>query len=172
MIAIAPTDQPLYALAPQYKALIEQMLDVGGDLSDEQLAAEFNAIEEAFDAKTERCQMLYRALMAEADAAEAFCKPWKERAELRRRAAERLKSYVFGCMTQAGLKKIETPLGGARIQASPASAKCAVEGEAIPEAYRRTVYSFNAKQAIEDFKAGKMLPEGVSIEQSQHLRWI
>lgn len=172
MTAIVTSTAPLYALAPQYAEIVEQMIEAGGDLSDEELAQRLNAIEEAFTEKVERCQMVYRALVAEADAAESFARPWVERAAFRRRAAERLKGYVFGCMTQANLKKIETPLGGARLQASPVAAKCAVEGELIPEAYRRTTYSFNAKQAIEDYKAGRLLPEGVSIEQSQHLRWL
>lgn len=162
----------LMDLAPQYAAVIEEMLDAGGDLSDEALAERLNAIEGEFGTKVERCQIVYRRLVAEAAGDEMFAAPWVERAAKKKRAAERLKGYVYACMVASGQKRIETELGGARLQVSPPSAKCEVPLETLPDWLRRTTVAFDAAKAVETYRQGLGLPDGVRIEVGSHLRWL
>src|SRR3990167_5839688 len=163
----------LIQLAPQYAEVIDAMLEAGGDLSDEQLAEKLNAIEGAFTDKVERCQMAYRMLNADAVAAEEFAQPYVDRALMRRKAAERLKLYVYHCLKLSNQTKVETPLGGARLQKSPPAAAFTGDPRTLPTEYQRIPpVEFNAKAAIDTHKAGQPLPDGVKITQGDHLRWI
>lgn len=163
---------PLYALAPLYAEIVNEMIEAEGDMSDDELVNRLNRIQDAFSDKVEACQMVYRALVAEAKAADEFIKPWRERAERRQRAADRLKQYVFANMAAAGQTRIETPLGGARLQNSPPSVKFAGDPKTLPAVYQKVTVDIDRTKVLEAHKAQATLPLGVSIEVGQHLRWL
>jgi hypothetical protein len=163
----------LIALAPQYAELLDAMLEAGGDLSDEDLASRFAAIEEAFSSKVDRCQMMYRSLMADAKAAEEFAKPYMERAAKRAAAAERLKQYVAGCMKSAGQDRVETEFGGARLQKNNPSVEFIGDAATLPEPFRRTTHAVDATAVLAAAKAAQPLPDGVRVvNDKKHLRWL
>lgn len=167
----------MFALAPAYAMVIAELMEADGDVSDEELAARFHAIGDAFDTKVEKLQMVYRHLCGDAAAAKAFAdqmaKPYAERAARHLAAAERVKKIVLDGLTTAGVERVETPLGGARLQRNNPSVVFAGDPASLPEPFRRTTYELDGTAALAAHKAKLPLPDGVTVvTDKKHVRWL
>ena len=162
----------LYALAPRYAEALAEMEALEGDISDAEFAARFNAINQAFGERIEACQMVFRHRMADAKALQEFARPYIERAARLEREAEQVKRYTFACLQTAGQIRVETPLGGARLQNSPPSVTVTCDPHDLPIAYTRTVVEPDKVMLLDAWKAQLELPPGVSVEVGRHLRWL
>jgi hypothetical protein len=176
MTAIVPTT-PLWALAPEYAAVLAEVMEAEGDITDEDLAARLDAIQVAFSEKVEKCQMVYRHMNGDAESCRAFVeaamKPYMDRAKKLAAMADRVKRYVQSCMEAAQTERVETPLGGARLQKNPPSVLYEGDPATLPEPFRRVTYELDAKAVIEAAKAKQPIPEGAKvINDRKHLRWL
>lgn len=178
MTAIVPTT-PLWALAPEYAAVLAEVMEADGDVTDEDLAARLDAIAGAFDTKVERCQLVFRHMSGDAAAckafAEAVAKPYQERAARLEAMAERMKKYVYAAMVAAGMDRVETPLGGARIQGNGGVLPVLFEGDAaaLPPQFQRVTYEIDRAKVLEAHKAKEALPDGVKVgDRGRSLRWL
>jgi len=168
----ATVPDTLYALAPQYAILLRELEASGGDVTDEEFAAHFDAIQQGFGEKIEACMLVARHQMADAKALTEFARPFIERAARLEKEAERIKRYAMGCMIVANQIRIETPLGGARIQLNPVSVKVDCDPATLPIEFTRTVVEPDKKMLAEQHRLGLPLPEGVSVERTKRLVWL
>lgn len=176
--AITPAT-PLWALAPEYAAVFAEVMEAEGDISDEDLAARLDAITGAFGDKVEKCQLVFRHMTGDAAAckafAEAVAKPYQERAARLEAMAERMKKYVYAAMVAAKLDRVETPLGGARIQGNGGVLPVLFDGDAakLPAEFQRVTYELDRGKVLAAHAAKQSLPEGVKVgERGRSLRWI
>lgn len=161
----------LYEIADSL-ANLDALIDLAdGELSPEALA-ELDALEGALDAKVERIVCLIRERQRHAEAAAAEAARLRQVHQTNDRAAQSLKQYLVHALQGSGRTKAGGPIGGARIQANPPAARCRFDGLNIPAPYRResVSFSFDARAALADHKAGVALPEGVEVVHGQHLR--
>lgn len=84
---------------------------------------------------------------------------------------DRLKNHVLHTLEVVGIPKVKGDRFTARVQASPPSARWTGDPDKPPEGFARlkTSIDFDAKGAIEAFKRGESLPDGVEIRQGKHL---
>lgn len=159
----------LYELPDAIRELELQIIEADGELTPEVEAA-LEAYEGEFSRKAEFIALLSREAKAEA----AAVKLEESRLSARRKAAEnrerRLKDYLLMCLTRAGIQKIEGDRCKVRVQDSPESIRWMGETDAIPEAYRVVDIRPNLVMAKDARKAGEELPEGFTVERSQHVR--
>jgi hypothetical protein len=161
---------PLYTLADNYADLFAKVEEANGELSPD-LEAELDAAGDSLAAKTEACCSKVREWDLTATALQAEIDRLRARQQAVRNSARRLKAYIQDCLDRAGLPRVETPRFTATIQASPPSARWTGDPEDPPAAYRREVTEvwFNAKAALDDFKHGIELPEGVEVVRGKFL---
>lgn len=163
---------PLYRLATEYEAIVQELFEAGGEVTPD-LYERMNAIEEAGDEKVARCAQMARNVMAAVEARRAEAKRLTNEAATGQRVAEWLKAYAKSYLESVGKTKVETPLGGARIQKnSQPSVTYAGDPARLPEAFVVRTLTFSASRALEALKAGEPIPEGVAVETGTHLRWL
>ncbi|WP_406698544.1 siphovirus Gp157 family protein [Singulisphaera sp. Ch08] len=161
----------LYELAEEYRRVIDAIEESDGELSPT-LEADLDAIEGPFEAKIESCCALVDEFERDEEAAKKAADRLKKREVAFGNRAKRIRKYVQDCMERAGVKKVSRPGFSAWIQANNASAKWTGDPDAIPPEFMRweTSIKFDATSAIESWKAGEKLPEGVVVGQGTHLR--
>lgn len=161
----------LYEIADQLGTIDFLIEESGGELTPD-IEAQLDALEGALDDKAERIACLIREKQRHAEAAKAEADRLRRVQQVAERSADGLKQYLMRCLQAAGRTRAGGPIGGARIQASPPAARCQFDGVNIPGPYRReaVTFSFDARAALADFKAGAELPEGIEVIQGKHLR--
>lgn len=155
----------LYELSNELCAILGHEDD---EITDE-IAEQLAKLELALELKVEAVLQYRQGILGDADAFEAEAKRLKARADAMTRKAEWLKGYVHSALVQVGIGKMSTGTFTATVAKSPL--KVELEGE-IPAEYKREKVSveFDRTKALEDYKAGKPLPTGVTVKQSTHLR--
>ena len=163
---------PLYRLAQEYEAIAQELFEAGGEVAPE-LVERMNAIQEAGDEKVARCAQMARNVMAAVEARRAEAKRLTNEAATGQRVADWLKSYAKSYLESVGKVKVETPMGGARIQknAQP-SVTFAGDPATLPEAFVVRTLTFSPSRTLEALKAGEPIPEGVHVDTGTHLRWL
>ena len=86
---------------------------------------------------------------------------------------ERLKRWIFESMIKLGEKKMETPLfklwtqrnGAASVTVAPE-----VDVHELPGRFKRIKVEVNSVELAAAFKAGEVLPDGITVEVGSHLR--
>lgn len=162
----------LYAIGEEMEAIHSALAENGGELTDE-LAAQLDAIEEAFDVKAERTALVIRQLQAQAEVVKSEAKRLSDRAASLEKSAASLKEYLRFHMVTSGRDVVKGALATVRMQQSPPSARCEVPLEDLPPEFVRVVpesRAFDAKAAIAAHKAGQDLPGGITILLTTHLR--
>lgn len=143
--------------------------DDDGEINDD-TGDRLTELEMDFNAKVEGVLQYRQSLLADATALKAEADRLKGRADAFARRAEWLKGYVHNAMTQIGVGKVSTLTFTATVAKSPF--KVEQTGDEIPAQYKReeVIVSLNKAKVLEDFKAGKTLPEGLSVVQGTNLR--
>ena len=140
------------------------------ELSQE-VAERIDQLQVALDTKIENLLGYRQGLLADAEAMEAEAARLKKRADTATRRADWLKTYLHDCLQRMAIGKISTTTFTATIAKSPLKVVIE-EGLEIPFEYareKRTV-EFDKKLALDDFKAGKTLPPGITVVQGTHLK--
>ncbi len=157
----------LYALSAELASILQNHDD---EIPDD-VAAQLESLEIAFDAKIEAVLKHRQGLLAEAVSLKVEIERLKARAEAATRRAEWLKQYVYNAMQQVGVLKLKTLTFSASIAKSPLRVELA-DGAEIPAAYRREkiTVELDRAAALDDFKHGQELPAGLSVVSATHLR--
>lgn len=160
----------LYDLSTAYRLHLAAIEEADGELNAE-TEAQLAELDARIEDKIDACCSYEEELEGTEAAISVAIKRLQERKATIAGRRKRLKDHVRNCLERAGLSRVETTLFVARLQNSPPSATWTGDPDAIPEDYRRikTTIEFDAKGALENYKFGGKLPEGIVIRQSKHL---
>ena len=160
---------PLYALADEYEALGQRLLEAEGELTDE-LSAEWDKLSEAITEKVENTALFIRNLEATAKAEEEEASRFANRAKTKRFAAKSLKHYLKMNLVRVGRDRIETLRVKARIQNnSRPSIRWLGDIHKCPIELCRVTVELDGTKAYTSWKEEK-LPEGFEVNRGTHLR--
>lgn len=151
---------PLFIIAADKAALLDEIVDVNGELTPE-LEARLAQLDGDFSAKLAACATFVRNLTAEAEKHQAEADRQQALATARLNSATSLKAYMHRCMVAAGSVRVE---GVARLQKKPASVVVAVEPATLPVAFQRITIEANKIALRAAWERGERLPDGVSID--------
>jgi len=162
---------PLYALADEYEALGQRLLEAEGELTPE-LSEAWDKLSEAIDQKVENTGLYIKNLLATAKAETQEAEMFSRRAKTKERAAKALKDYLKLNMERVGRDRIETLRVKARIQQnSRPSIRWIRKVEDIPAPFKRIEISLDSTVAYQWWKSDEVdLPEGFQVERGTHLR--
>lgn len=137
----------------------------------EDLESRLNALTLAFEVKAESLLQFRQSLIADADAIKSEVERLQARADGLQRKGEWLKTYLHRSMEQVGIAKLTTLTFSASVCKSPAKVKLE-DGKEIPADYQRvnTTTELDKAKALADFKAGKALPESLTVKTGTYLK--
>jgi hypothetical protein len=163
-------DMKLYELTAELEAVIDALIENGGELTPE-LEAELDALEGALAVKVERCALAIRQLEAQAESARVESRRLAELAGMRARASDRLKAYTQEHMERADVRKVEGALATVWVQKNGRpSIRWTRPEDDLPEAFRRVRIEPDTQAAYDEWRVGAELPEGFEVEHGSHLR--
>lgn len=161
----------------------DEIIAAGGELPPE-LAELCDAVEQGLADKAEAVALYIRELESSAAAVQAEEERLAARRRHYERAAKGLKGYLLMQLQRADIPKIEGKLITVTRQKSPPSVRgslsqaqmaklASVTGGmpddvlvvTIPESYR-----LDGKAIVAAWKAGQPIPDGITVEQTEHLR--
>ncbi len=142
-----------------------------GEIPFEAVADTLDGLEGEFDSKADGIASLVKRLTAEAGAIKSEEDNLYKRRKAKENAAERLKSYLLGQMTQIGKKKLETASNVISVSLSPPSVR--IEDEKALYAIRPDLFVAAEPKADKNtiktlLKGGEEIP-GVFLEQKERL---
>jgi hypothetical protein len=154
----------------------EEIIAAGGELPAE-LSELLDQAEGQLADKIERVALYIRELLATAEAIRVERDRLEARARHAERAAEGLKRYLQAQLERAGLTRVVGELVTVRLQKSPPRVVSTLDEEAlrrsegaewvtvIPAQYR-----IDPRKLLDYYKQGLPLPDGITVEQGQHVR--
>ncbi len=125
-----------------------------------------------FAGLTERVEatvMAVRNLERSAGAVGAEIERLQARKQVFTNTASRLKDHIRHHMEAVEVSKVKTDLFTVRVQQSPPTARYIGETDELPPSLQRVKIEFDARKAIECWKAEEELPTGVSVTRGTHL---
>lgn len=157
----------LYELSAALDAIFRECED--GELPPD-AETRLTDLQMAFETKAENILLYRQELLADASAVKEEAERLKARADVATRKAEWLRGYLLREMQRTGIVKVSTPRIGAMVVLGPPKAE--LTGDSIPVIYRKvkTVEEFDKTKCTDDFKAGKELPEGVTVTRHPFLK--
>lgn len=171
------TTTTLYELADARDILDSWLLETGGELTPE-LEALLAELDGNVNEKIERVALYVREQKALADAAKQERDRLAGIAAARLRAAESLTGYLHREMDRLGKDRVNGVLATVALQKNPPS----VTGEPVrpldalfvdaPDLvrYNPATFSLDRKAILEAHKAGKPIPEGLTVQQTVGVR--
>jgi vacuolar-type H+-ATPase subunit E/Vma4 len=172
----------LYDLAEAREILSQFLEETEGEVTPE-IEALLDQLDGQVTEKVERVGLYIREQVVTA----AAIKEEEQRLSARRKALERavegLKNYLQRQMERLGKTKVDGLLCTVALQKSPPSVRCTLDGfglvqllesgdetkaslvTLVPESYK-----VNGTAVLAAYKAGQELPNGIAVEQGQHVR--
>lgn len=167
---------PLYALANNYEALGQRLLEAEGELTPE-LAMLWDTLDSEILQKVENTALYIRNLEATAKAEEEESLRFKARYKTKRAAAESLKAYLKLNLERVGKDRVETLRVKARIQNNPRpSIRWTGDIHKCPVEFIRVTVDLDGTKSYDHWKqsgtddASRSLPEGFRVDRGTHLR--
>lgn len=165
------TTLSLYEIDQRLQALIDAMIEAGGDVTDE-LADEFADVLEMHTDKAESYIAVINDLALTAEAVKAEETRLRDRRRALERSAQEMKDRLCHSMRSRGIDKLETNLGTIRVQqASTPSVRLLVDAESLPSHFQRVkVRPDNTalRHAIED--GDDVAAQLATLEYSHYVR--
>lgn len=161
----------LYELADQYRQLSEALDANGGELTPE-LEAAFAKLDDDIGAKVDAIGALIAEKKAESKAYMDQYVGFMAKRMAAENEAERLKSYLMDCLTQAGLDKAKGRLFTAsRRRASMPTIHWNSDPAEIPDRYRitETTHRPNYSLIRDAISSGKELPKGFEVNYTAYV---
>jgi hypothetical protein len=152
----------LYDLTEDLKRIEDQIIDAGGEVTEElEQALESSSL--AVKDKTTGIMSWVRNLDADVSVVDMEIKRLSAIKKARQNLQKRLKDYIKMCMEGAKLLKVDTPLGTLAIQKNPPSVEV-VDEDKVPAPYViiKQTSSIDKVTALADLKAGKEI-EGLRL---------
>ena len=170
----------LYQLPAAFAALeheLEMLSTQDGELTDadwkhlEDIGARRDELEMTTEDRFNYYCQLVRNAEAEAKMCDEEKRHFAEREGMALKRVARTKAYMMYVLRQLNERKIKTPLYSTWTQTS-SSVKIddSVSISELPPEYQRVTIEPSKPALMEAFKAGKELPEGVSVVQTSSLR--
>ena len=163
------TARPLYAIGDDLAAIVEELVDAGGELTPD-LEARLAHLEGEFEQKVERVGLMIQNLQSRGDVAGKQADRLTALARADHHAAKRLKGYLQACLEQADRRTVRTPLIHAYLQRNPPSIAWDGPPETIPSLFQRIIYELDGQAAQREWKAKGALPQGFTVTVGTHLR--
>lgn len=161
----------LYALADEYQAIEQALIESGGELTPE-IEAALDALDDALEDKVERIVHVIQSKQRTADMAKLEATRLSELARTRANGADSLRRYLMAQLQRAGKTRVDTPTAIVTVQRnSRPSIAWTGEGDP-PEEYRRVRIEPDTEGVYRTWKAsgGEILPDGFTMTTGLHLR--
>ncbi len=156
----------LYTLSADFAALADELT---ADEVPAPIEERIDTLNLAIEAKVGGCVQVWRTMEAEAEAYRGEAKRLATMAQVRERAAERLKGYVSRSLDTAGITRVVTDVGKVSVgNASRPSIRWTGDGEP-PEGFTRVKVELDGDAALKAHKSGT-LPEGFTVSLSRVVR--
>lgn len=157
----------LYVITSDYVEAARKLADL--ELDEQTVADTLESLSGELEVKAQNVAFFIRNLEVTAEAIKAFEVAQRERRQAIERRAERMRSYLQGCMEATGIQRIEGP--GVVLSFRKSSAVVIDEPGLIPTEFMRQPEPPppDKKAIAEAIKAGKDVP-GAHIESRQHLQ--
>lgn len=189
-MATPATDLKLYEIADNLEAVTARIIENDGVLTEE-LEAELDALEGAFEEKVERTALVVQELSRKADACKAEAERLSERADHYERSADSLKEYLRHQLARRDVSRVDGDLVSVRRQKASRPSIRWESGSPVPAPFRRyrvrgklagenqdvaeaaaemgldVSEELDSNAAWEELKSGGELPEGFSVERSE-----
>lgn len=144
-----------------------------------------------FNEKAERVALKVNQLLAESSAIGDEADRLARRAKSRKARADYLKRYLHLCLTKARVQKVPGLLVTVRLQKSPPSVVNSLTQQALGALYMEQLneaaegmnpiatfwvdkvpasFKLDTKAVLAAHRAGEPLPDGITVEQGNHLR--
>lgn len=137
---------------------------------DDNTLAQLEAIEAALPERFDAYCALRREFEAGAAAALEESKRLKALAQTRQNTADRLWQALSDTLSAMGQERFETPRFKAWFQKNGPSVRVDCDPATLPNNYVRLTIAPDRTAILADYKDGKQLPAGVTVEQSVSLR--
>lgn len=155
----------LYQIASTYRELMVRIDSLDGELPED-FEVQLAAVEAELPTKVDAYCSLRREYQADANAAREEAKRLLALAQVRDNAADRLWKAVTLELGDMGMQKYETTRFKLWSQRNPPSAKFDGDPATLPPECQRVKVEPDKTALIDLWKDGKVLPPGVSVEQS------
>jgi len=166
----APKVIPLYELVDAYEEIGEQLLESGGELTDD-LKQRWDDIQEKLPTKIENTALYCRNLDATAKAMKVEADRFAAKAKAMANVSKRLKDYLKFNMERAAITKVNTVRVNARIQRNPRpSITWTRSPDYLPARFQKVSITLDGDFAYREWKESKTLPDGFEVETGTHLR--
>ena len=165
----------LYELTATYARLLASGTDetfdpVTGEVTvADDFAAALAAIEGSVSDKLDGCAMVLRHLDADEEAIASEEKRLAARRKATANNATRLRAYVLGCMQQAGIEKLKTPLFSFAVVAPRKHVEVS-DVAALPEAYIVTTRAPNKAMIKQELTRGAVIDGAELVDGEPSLR--
>lgn len=174
----------LYELTAARDILDEFLTETEGEVTPE-LQQLLDELEGETKEKIERVALYVREQLATAAAIDEEAKRLAAMSAARKRAAEGLKGYLKSQMERLELPKVQGLLCTVALQNNPPSVKSTITDEELRRHFLGSYtgsavqqfvvevpasYKLNSRAVLDAHKAGQPLPDGLTVEQGQHLR--
>lgn len=159
----------LYKLADEIQHALSVVDEDGGIPAD--MEQRLDELQLAFDDKATSIVKFRQSLESTAMALETEIVRLSKWRDGIIRKAEWLKKYLQGCMEDAGIDRLETPIARLTLCKSPPSVQLE-PGAVIPEEYARTktTVELDKVKVLEAWKANEQLPQSITVATKRHLR--
>lgn len=163
----------LYDLVGEYRQIEADLLANGGEMTQE-IEERMEAIGDALPVKLERYYHVERNLRAAAEAAKEEAARLAGLAKVRTNAADRMKERAHEAMKAAEIDRLETATVRRRRQPGGYSVQVAesVLPEFLPDEFRRHTpakFAVDKKAVTDAHKAGRELPDGITVARGESL---
>lgn len=166
--------ETLYQLTQAELTLIDVMEQLDGSEGQadvvEAIEEQIGYIREDIEGKVEKLGKIIQELNGKAIVREAEAERLRQAAQVSKRAASRLKDYLFFCMKDLGCKKVETALFKATVSKNGGKAPLQVDEEFLPNTFFNTVLTPNMDSIREALKQGETIPGVTEVPRGDHLR--
>jgi hypothetical protein len=160
----------LYELRTEYRAALDLLAETPEDEIDmDSFSAGLAALESDLSAKAAAVACYIREVEAEAAAIGEWLKAQQDRARRLDATADRLRNYLFGELTLAGLTKVSDPQVQIKIRKNPPRVAILSEDALPPQWWRtRTIQEPDKIEIKAALKAGQEIP-GAALEITERL---
>ena len=170
----ATQSRSLITLNADMLALQDLLAEIGGDVSDENVAKAIDEWFGEFKMETARKADAYVGLIREfelrAEARAAEAKRMTERANVDRNAAKNMRDRLKWFMEQHGLETIDTERFRLTVRANGGKAPMEITSEAdVPPEYQVPVMTIDKDKLRADLEAGKTVPGATLLQRGTSL---
>lgn len=164
----------LYEIAEDYRELVNRYNEAETDEELDAIGAELVVKDEQFERRVLAVCQTGKNISSDVIGIDAEIKRLQALKSSQENRLDRLKNFTKTVFNLAGIVKLDLGIFKPRVQSnSQPSIRLDIDPAALPEPYRKMVveYKQDTQAILEDWKAGKELPEYIHVEKGNHFRF-